>query len=57
MLVAVEASRIEGSLAPATDTMLAQGGLVDEVRALWLLRDSLREVESAFERLTWVIGD
>ena len=57
MLLAAEASRIEDSLAPATDTMLAQGGLVDEVRALWLLRDSLREVESAFERLTWVIGD
>ncbi len=57
MLLATEASRIEDSFAPATDTMLAQGGLVDEVRALWLLRDSLREVESAYERLTWVTGD
>ena len=57
MLLAAEASRIEDSLAPATDTMLAQGGLVDEVRALWLLRESLKEVESAYERLTWVTGD
>ncbi len=57
MLLASEASRIEDRWARATDTMLAQGGLVDAVRALWLLRDSLKEVESAYERLTWVTGD
>jgi hypothetical protein len=37
--------------------MLAERGLVDAVRALWLLRDSLTEVESAYERLTWATGD
>jgi hypothetical protein len=57
MLVAAEAGRIERGWAPATDTMLAEGGLVDAVRALWLLRDSLREIESAYERLTWATGD
>jgi hypothetical protein len=57
MLLAAEASRIEDRWAPATDMMLAEGGLVDAVRALWLLRDSLREVESAYERLAWVTGD
>ena len=57
MLLAAEASRIEDRWAPATDTMLAQSGMVDAVRALWLLRDSLREVESAYERLSWVTGD
>ena len=57
MLLAAEASRIEDDWAPVTDTMLAQGGLVDAVRALWLLRDSLREVESAYERLSRATGD
>jgi hypothetical protein len=39
MLLVAEASRIEDHWAPVTDTMLAEGGLVDAVRALWLLRD------------------